>query len=138
MRVKATVFLILAALLAFGATAAMAQPTTQPGLFFTIVNACPTAASGFAVGDKLCLLQIGTATYTRAIFQGNMASGEKKSAMACTGKDGKASVLFVPAAGSGAQAVLVAVSPNQAVNIPTTFCGRAEAAPGSQLLNKKP
>ena len=135
MRVKATV-LILAALLAFGATAAMAQPTTQPGLFFTIVNACPSAANGFAVGDKLCLLQIGTATFTRAIFQGNMVSGEKKSAMACTGKDGKASVLFVPAAGSGAQAVLVAVSPNQAVNIPATFCGGANAAPGSQLLNK--
>jgi hypothetical protein len=137
MRVKATVFLILAVLLAFGATAAMAQPTTHPGLFFTIVNRCNSAASGFAVGDKLCLLQIGTATYTRGIFQGTMASGEKKSAMACTGKDGKGSVLFVPAPGSGAQAVLVAVSPNQAVDIPSTFCDRANAAaPGSQLLNK--
>jgi hypothetical protein len=136
MRVKATVFLILAAFLAFGATAAMAQPTTQPGLFFTIVNRCTTAASGFAVGDKLCLLQIGSATYTRAVFQGTMVSGEKKTGMACTGKDGKGSVLFVPAAGSGAQAVLVAVSPNQAVDIPSTFCDRGNAAPGSQLLNK--
>jgi len=136
MRVKAAVFLILSAFLVFGATSAMAQPTTQPGLFFTIVNACPSAASGFAVGDKLCLLQIGTATYTRAIFQGTMGPGEKKTGMACTGKDGKGSVLFVPAPGSGAQAVLVAVSPNQAVNIPATFCGKANAAPGSQLLNK--
>jgi hypothetical protein len=136
MRVRATIFLLLAVLLVCNAPAALAQPTTHPGLFFTIVNRCNSAVSGFAVGDKLCLLQISTATYTRGIFQGTMAAGEKKSAMACTGKDGKASVLFVPAAGSGAQAVLVAVSPNQAVDIPATFCDRGNAAPGSQLLNK--
>ncbi len=133
MRVK--VVLTLTVLLLLGAFAATAQ-TTQPGLFFTISNACGSAVSGFAVGDKLCLLQIGTATYTRAIFQGTMASGEKKSSMACTGKDGKASVLFVPPASSGAQAVLVAVSPGQVVNIPASFCGSAQATPDTQLLNK--
>jgi hypothetical protein len=135
---KVKVFLMLTALLALGAFAATAQPTTQPGLFFTIVNGCNSPVSGFAVGDKLCLLQIGTATYTRAIFQGTMVPGEKKSSMACTGKDGNASVLFVPPVQSGAQAVLVTVKPNQAVSIPQSFCGAANAAPEHQLLNKKP
>src|SRR5215813_7705789 len=132
---RAKVVLTLAVLLILGAFAATAQPTTQPGLFFTIANGCSTPVSGFAVGDKLCLLQIGSATFTRGIFQGTMVAGEKKSGMACTGKDGKASVLFVPPAGSGAQAVLVSVTPNQVVNIPQTFCGRA-ASLEQQLQNK--
>lgn len=133
MRVK--VVLILTLLLAFGAFAASAQ-TTQPGLFFTIQNACSTAVSGFAVGDKLCLLQVGTATYTRAIFQGTLAPGATQFGMACTGKDGLASVIFVPPVSSGAQAVVVPVKPNQVVAIPKTFCGNANAAPQNQLLHK--
>jgi hypothetical protein len=133
MRVK--VVLVLTLLLALGAFAASAQ-TTQPGLFFTIQNTCGSAVSGFAVGDKLCLLQISTATFMRAIFQGTMAPGATQSAMACTGKDGLASVLFVPAPGMPIQAVLVAVKPNQVVPIPKTFCGAPTAAPQNQLLNK--
>ncbi len=135
---KVKVFLMLTALLALGAFAATAQPTTQPGLFFNIVNSCGTPVSGFAVGDKLCLLQVSTATYTRSIFQGTMVPGEKKFAMACTGKDGNASVLFVPPVQSGAQAVLVTVKPNQVVSIPQSFCGTANAAPEHQFTNKKP
>jgi hypothetical protein len=135
MRVK--VVLTLTMLLVLGAFAATAQPTTQPGLFFTISNACASAVSGFAVGDKLCLLQVGTATYTRSIFQGTMVPGEKKFSMACTGKDGAAVVIFVPPVSSGAQAVVVPVKPNQVVSIPKTFCGgAANAAPERQLLNK--
>jgi hypothetical protein len=133
---RTTVYLFLAALLALSASAATAQATTHPGLFFTIANGCSSAVNGFAVGDKLCLLQIGTATYMRAIFQGNMVAGEQKSGMACTGKDGNASVLFVPPVQSGAQAVLVAVKPNQVVTIPKTFCSGAAAAPQEQLRNK--
>ena len=135
MRVK--VVLILTLFLTLGAFAATAQ-TTQPGLFFTIANNCPTAVSGFAVGDKLCLLQVGTATYTRSIFQGTMVPGEKKFSMACTGKDGAASVIFVPPVSSGAQAVVVPVKPNQVVAIPNTFCGGGakSAAPEHQFLNK--
>lgn len=133
---RAKVILTLAVLLILSAFAATAQPTTQPGLFFTIDNGCSTPVNGFAVGDKLCLLQIGSATYMRAIFQGTMVPSEKKQSMACAGKDGNGSVLFVPPPGSGAQAVLVAVKPNQVVNIPQTFCGRASASPERQLLNK--
>jgi hypothetical protein len=134
MRVKAV--LTLTVLLVLGAFAATAQPTTQPGLFFTIANGCGAAVSGFAVGDKLCLLQIGTATYTRAIFQGTMAPGEQKSSMACAGKDGNGSVIFVPALGTSTQAVVVTVRPNQVVSIPQSFCPAANPAPEKQLLNK--
>jgi hypothetical protein len=133
MRVK--VVLILTLLLALGAFTATAQ-TTQPGLFFTIQNTCSSAVSGFAVGDKLCLLQVSTATFTRAIFQGTLAPGATQFGMACTGKDGLASVIFVPPASSGAQAVVVAVKPNQTVAIPKTFCGTSNAAPQNQLLHK--
>ncbi|HET9227393.1 MAG TPA: hypothetical protein VFR31_12050 [Thermoanaerobaculia bacterium] len=126
---------ILAAVLALNVPAVEAQ-TTQPGLFFTIVNNCTTSVSGFAVGDKLCLLQVGTATFTRAIFQGTMAPGQQQFAMACAGKDGNGSVIFVPPAGTSIQAVVVAVKPNQKVNIPQTFCGKA-AAPEGLFQHKK-
>lgn len=134
MRVK--IVSILSLLLVLCAFAAMAQPTTQPGLFFTISNPCSGPVSGFAVGDKLCLLQVGSATYTRAIFQGTMVPGEQKFSMACTDKTGTASVIFVPPVSSGAQAVVVAVKPNQVVPIPKTFCPSANAAPEHQLLHK--
>jgi hypothetical protein len=134
MRVK--VFLTLTMLLLLGAFAATAQATTQPGLFFTLSNGCGSAVSGFAVGDELCLLQVGSATYTRAIFQGTMAAGEQKFSMACAGKDGNGSVIFVPPVSSGAQAVVVTVKPNQVVSIPKTFCGSANAAPEHQLIHK--
>jgi hypothetical protein len=132
---RVTVFLLLAVLLAFGASAATAQ-TTQPGLWFTIANGCTSAVSGFAVGDKLCLLQIGTATFTRGIFQGTMAAGEKKTGMACTGKDGTATVIFVPPVSTPVQAVVVQVKPNQVVSIPKTFCPGVGAAPQDQFKNK--
>ena len=135
MRVK--VVLILTLILTLGAFAATAQ-TTQPGLFFTISNGCGSAVGGFAVGDKLCLLQVGSATYTRAIFQGTLSAGAQQFGMACAAKDGTGSVIFVPPASSGAQAVVVNVKPNQVVAIPKTFCGAANAAPEHQLLNHKP
>jgi len=132
---RVTVFLLLAVLLAFGASAATAQ-TTQPGLWFTIANGCTAAVSGFAVGDKLCLLQISTATFTRAVFQGTMAAGEKKTGMACAGKDGNGSVIFVPPVGTAIQAVVVTVKPNEVVSIPKTFCPKVGAAPQDQFKNK--
>jgi hypothetical protein len=134
---KVKVFLTLTLLLGFGALAATAQATTQSGLFFTIHNACPGTVSGFAVGDELCLLNIGTATYTRAIFQGTLAASASTTGMACTGTDGNASVIFVPAAGSGTSAVVVTVAPDQVVNIPSTFCGPTTvAAPETELLRQ--
>lgn len=100
-----------------------AQPTTQPGLFFTISNGCSAPVSGFAVGDEVCLLQVGSAVYTRAIFQGTMLAGEQKFSMACAGKDGNGTVIFVPPiSSSGVEAVVVTVKPNQVVTIPQTFC----------------
>ncbi len=134
MRKAIVVFALALAVL--GVSMARAQgPTTQPGLFFTIVNQCPSPVRGFAVGDTLCLLKINTATFTRAIFQGDMVAGEKKSAMACTGADGQAVVLFVPSVSMPVQAVKVNVKPGQAVPIPSTFCGKAvgDEAPGSQF-----
>lgn len=130
---------IVMALLALNAPAATAQATTQPGLFFTIVNACGTSVSGFAVGDELCLLQVGSATYTRAIFQGTLVPGQQQFGMACAGKDGNGSVIFVPPVSSGGvDAVIVAVKPGQKVNIPSTFCGKSnQAAPESLFQHKK-
>jgi hypothetical protein len=129
-----TTFVLL--LCAFGASA---QTTTQAGLFFNISNGCSAPVNGFAVGDEVCLLQVGSAVYTRAIFQGTMVSGEKKFGMACTRKDGTASVIFVPPVSSSASAVIVTVKPNQVVSIPSTFCPPASnaASPERQLLRKK-
>ena len=125
----------LVTLLALGASA-KAQ-TTQPGLFFTIVNNCSTPVSGFAVGDQICLLQVGSATFTRAIFSGTMVPGQKQFGMACTKNSlALASVIFVPPAGVPIQAVTVAVKPNETVPIPNTFCGKS--APAPETLFKKP
>jgi hypothetical protein len=125
--------LFLVALLALGASAT--AQTTQPGLFFTIVNNCSTPVSGFAVGDQICLLQVGTASFTRAIFNGTMAPGQKQFAMACT-KNALGSVIFVPSVSMPIQAVTVAVKPNATVPIPNTFCGKS--APAPETLFKKP
>lgn len=128
----------LMAVVALNAPAALAQATTQPGLFFTIVNNCGTPVSGFAVGDELCLLQVGSATFTRAIFQGTLVSGQQQFGMACAGKDGNGSVIFVPPAGTATQAVIVTVKPDSTVAIPQTFCGRStEAAPQSLFQRKQ-
>jgi hypothetical protein len=110
--------------------------STHSGLFFTIQNNCSSAVVGFAVGDKICLLQIESATFTRGIFQGTMLAGEEKTGMACTGTDGNASVLFVPPPSSGAQAVLVTVTPNETVSIPSTFCSTSSADPKEQLRHE--
>jgi hypothetical protein len=131
------VFLIAALLLALNVPMAAAQATTQPGLFFTIVNHCPTAVSGFAVGDELCLLQVGSATFTRAIFQGTMTPGQKQFGMACAGKDGNGTVIFVPPVSTAIDAVIVTVKPNEAVAIPPSFCGRGNEAGPETLLQKR-
>ncbi|HJX28796.1 MAG TPA: hypothetical protein VJ885_12870 [Thermoanaerobaculia bacterium] len=131
------VFLIAALLLALNVPMAAAQPTTQPGLFFNIVNHCPTPVSGFAVGDELCLLQVGSATFTRAIFQGTMSPGQKQFGMACAGKDGNGTVIFVPPVGTAVQAVVVTVKPNEAVAIPPSFCGRGNEGPETLLQKRK-
>lgn len=133
---RVTVFLILTAILALNAPAATAQATTQPGLFFTIANGCSSAVSGFAVGDELCLLQVGSATFTRAIFQGTLGPGAQQFGMACAGKDGNGSVIFVPPVSTAIQAVVVTVKPNEVVSIPKTFCPGLAAAPQDQLQKK--
>lgn len=128
---------VLTALLALNAPAATAQATTQPGLFFTIVNGCSTPVSGFAVGDELCLLQVGSATFTRAIFQGTLVPGQQQFGMACAGKDGNGTVIFVPPVSTAIEAVIVTVKPNQKVNIPPTFCGKGAAATPESLFQHK-
>ena len=130
-------FLIAGLLLALNAPMAAAQATTQPGLFFNIVNNCPTPVSGFAVGDELCLLQVGSATFTRAIFQGTLSPGQRQFGMACASKDGSGTVIFVPPVGTSMQAVIVTVKPNENVAIPSTFCGRGNEAGPETLLQKR-
>ncbi|HEY0156193.1 MAG TPA: hypothetical protein VGF28_02780 [Thermoanaerobaculia bacterium] len=113
----------------------MTAQTTESGLFFTISNGCSAPVTGFAVGDEVCLLKVGSAVFTRAIFQGNMLPGEQKFSMACAGKDGNGSIIFVPPAGTSMSAVVVSVKPEQVVAIPKTFC--PEAAAERQLLRKR-
>lgn len=124
---------LVLALVAVAPAAQADDVTTHPGLFFTITNACSSTVSGFAVGDKLCLLKVELATYTRAIFQGDLASGQSQFAMACTGSDGLATVLFVPPVSSGAQAVEMRVKPNETVKVPSTFCPAGGEAPESMF-----
>ncbi|HEX8169123.1 MAG TPA: hypothetical protein VF824_01125 [Thermoanaerobaculia bacterium] len=133
---RVNVILPLAILLLLCPLAVSAQ-TTQPGLFFQIANTCSSSVSGFAVGDEMCLLQVGSAVYTRAIFQGTLAPGAQQFGMACAGKDGNGSVIFVPPVSSGAQAVVMTVKPNSTVAIPKTFCSGTSATPDKQLLRRK-
>lgn len=134
MRMRFPLWLAVLAVLACSAPATTADnPVVHPGLFFTIVNGCSSAVRGFAVGDELCLLKVELATYTRAIFQGDMIAGEEKFAMACMGEDGKGLVIFVPPINGPGQAVKVEVEPNQKVKIPESFCGPALPGPETQL-----
>jgi hypothetical protein len=136
MRVKLGLTLTIVLLLCpFAATAQTAM--TQPGLFFTIANTCSAPVVGFAVGDELCLLQMDSAVFTRAIFQGVMVPGEKKGGMACAGKDRNGSVIFVPPPGTGIKAVVIAVTPDQIVSIPKTFCPSAATSERELLRRKK-
>jgi hypothetical protein len=125
----------LVTLLTLNATAVRAQAKTQPGLFFTIANNCSTPVSGFAVGDELCLLQAGSATFKRAIFHGTMYPGQQEFAMACTGKDGLGSIIFVPSGGS-ASPIVLPVKPDQVISIPRIWCGTSKVAP--ETLFKQP
>ena len=112
----------------------MSTPTTHPGLFFNIKNDCSSPVRGFAVGDKLCLLSIGSAVFTRAIFQGDMMPGEVRTYnMACVNSEGTGLVLFVPPVSSGAQAVEFRVKPYETISIPSTFCGSAGEPNEDQL-----
>lgn len=101
----------------------MTEPTTNPGLSFTIKNNCSNAVKGFAVGDELYLLEIGTATFLRPVFQGDLGAGEEVQVMTGAGPDGNGDVLFIPSVGCATEAVRMTVSPNETVNIPSNFCG---------------
>lgn len=132
-------FVLVLALVAVAPTARAVDDTSvHSGLFFTIDNACSDTVSGFAVGDKICLLKIESAWFMRAIFQGDLAAGGSVTGMACTGSDGNATVLFVPPVCSGAQAVEMTVQPNSTVQVPSSFCtpcaGGAESASPQSLL----
>jgi hypothetical protein len=129
--------IIALALLGPSVALAGSDQTTNPGLFFTIQNACNSSVNGFAVGDEICLLQVGMATYTRAVFDGDMAPGATQFAMACTGSDGKGEVIFVPPVSTAIDAVKVSVSPNETVSIPSTFCGVSHDARIKQYGIKK-
>lgn len=116
----------------------MTADTTNPGLFFNIQNDCSGSVQGFAVGDKICFLQIDAATFMRAVFQGNMSAGQSKQVMTCAGSDGNGIVLFVPPVSSGAQAVQMTVKPNETVAIPSSFCSPGQAeGPEVQLRHEE-
>ena len=111
----------------------MSRESTSPGLFFNIHNPCDVEVSGFVVGDKLYLLEIGTASFMRPVFQCSMQPGETVQVMTGAGSDGNGVVLFVPPVQCGAQAVQMTVRPNETVDVPTTFCGCSGRA-SSDLL----
>jgi hypothetical protein len=114
----------------------MKESITNPGLFFTIVNNSKHPVKGFAVGDKVNLLSIGSAVFMRAIFQGNMDPGEKRMGMAGAGDDGKGIILFVPPVGVPTQAVQVIVKPNEVVSIPESFVSIADETGKDQFKIK--
>lgn len=115
-------FALVLTLVAVAPAARAGDDSVHSGLFFTIDNACSDTVSGFAVGDKICLLKIESAWFMRGIFQGDLAAGASVTGMACTGSDGNATVLFVPPVCSGAQAVEMTVQPNETVKVPSSFC----------------
>ncbi|MDY7093514.1 MAG: hypothetical protein SX243_11150 [Acidobacteriota bacterium] len=102
-----------------------AYTPSQNGLSFDLVNKCDGIVSGIAVGDKVCLLKIGSAFFMSTVFSGDMASGDSQWASACTNIDGEAKILFVPSPSCGTQAVEVTVKANETVAIPSNFCACA-------------
>ncbi|MEM9291711.1 MAG: hypothetical protein AAGD01_08525 [Acidobacteriota bacterium] len=112
------------------------QVPSKSGLFFNIQNSCPTAANGFAVGDELCLLKVGTADFLRNVFQGDLSSGETKQVATCANSFGNGVVLFIPPLSSNAEAVRVTVVPNSTVQVPSSFCGTSEAETSREQLKR--
>ena len=99
-----------------------AKSSVHPGLWFTIKNECSGAAYA-TVGDNVCLLRIGTATFMTKIRSGEVPAGYNEDFNACaakTGGDGE--IMFVPAPGTAIHAVVVPVKPDSTVAIPKQFC----------------
>lgn len=104
------------------APGANAAARVSPGLWFTLKNECP--GKGYAtVGDTVCQLQIGTATFLTKVREGNVAAGYSEQFDICAGSaDGDGQVLFIPPVGKQVEAVQVSVKPNSTVAIPKQFC----------------
>ena len=107
----------------FNAAGPRAPATSvHAGLWFTIKNEC-TGTAYATVADKICLLSIGTATFTTKIRSGDVPAGYSETFNACaakTGGDGQ--ILFIPSAGISTAAVLVTVKPDSTVAVPQKFC----------------
>ena len=94
----------------------------HPGLWFTIKNTC-TGAAFATVGDKICQLQIGSATFMTKVRQGDVPAGFSEQFNICAAKaGGDGQVLFIPPPASPVTAELVTVKPGSTVSIPAKFC----------------
>jgi len=99
-----------------------AKSSAHAGLWFTIKNDCSGAAYA-TVGDNVCLLDIGTATFMTKIRSGEVAAGYSEQFNACAVKTGgEGEIMFVPAPGTAIHAVVVPVKPDSTVAIPKQFC----------------
>jgi hypothetical protein len=94
--------------------------SAPPGLWFTLKNECPGTASA-SVGDDLCALTIGTATYIRAVQSGTVPAGFSAHINICADKAGDGKLQFSPAKGTTAPEYVM-VMPNSTVMYPKSFC----------------
>jgi len=97
-----------------------AKEAAPPGLWFTLKNECPGAASA-SVADDLCTLSIGTATYLRTVQSGEVPAGFSALIDICADKAGDGKLQFAPTKGTTAP-VTVPVNPNGTVAYPKYFC----------------
>jgi hypothetical protein len=102
--------------------AANAKETAPPGLWFTLKNECPGAASA-SVADNLCTLSIGTATFIRTVQSGDVPAGFSALIDICADKAGDGMLQFAPTKSTTAP-IYVPVKPNSTVAYPLYFCKR--------------
>lgn len=103
-------------------TAPGPNAVTNPGLWFTLKNECPGAASG-AVADNICLKAIDLAVYMTKLRNGDVPAGYSEEFDICAAsRGGSGEIMFVPNPGESKNAVVVTVKPNSVVSYPKTFC----------------
>jgi hypothetical protein len=91
-----------------------------PGLWLTLKNECATPAAA-NVGDKICAVEIGTASYLHSVQSGEVPAGFTAHITACAGANGEATLQFSPLKGTTAP-VYVTVKPNGTAAYPKAFC----------------
>lgn len=98
----------------------MSATITSPGISFTLKNNCDSPVRGLSVGNRLYLLEVGSATFRTSVFFGDLEPGEEVQLMAASDFEGKADLLFVQI---NCGSAVVTATANETVSVPDRYCG---------------